>query len=109
MRETENHPIEVTMDVVCGKWKAIILFQLLEGTIRYNELHRKVSGISKKMLTQQLRELEQDLLIKRMEYDELPTRVEYELTTYGRNLEATLYFMAKWGSEHREKMERSGA
>ncbi|WP_017471281.1 winged helix-turn-helix transcriptional regulator [Amphibacillus jilinensis] len=109
MSQVNTHPIAVTMDVVCGKWKAQILFQLLDGKMRYNQLQRTVTGISKKMLTQQLRELEKDLLIKRVDYAETPPKVEYSLTRYGRNLEATLRFMAKWGKEHKEIMEKSGA
>ncbi|WP_112182475.1 MULTISPECIES: helix-turn-helix domain-containing protein [Paraliobacillus] len=109
MDKTYEHPIEVTLNVVCGKWKALILCHLLDRTMRFGELQKKIPKISKKMLAQQLRELEKEQLIEREIFPEVPPKVEYTLTKYGRDLEETLYFMTEWGKEHRDKFEKSGA
>ena len=69
-------PVEIAMDILSGKWKSLMLWHLHEGTKRYKELERIVPGVSQKMLTQQLRELERDGLVERMVYPEVPPRVE---------------------------------
>src|SRR3954464_361861 len=81
-------PVEATLDLIDGKWKAVILYHLLDATIRFNELGRRLSKrISQRMLTRQLRELEGEGLIHREVYAEVPLRVEYSLTNLGRSLE----------------------
>lgn len=95
-----KHPIEVTLEVVCGKWKALILWHLKDGTLRFGELKRTMPEVSRKMLTQQLRELEGDGLVNRHVYKEVPPRVEYSLTQYGKDLEPTLQTLFNWGKEH---------
>ncbi|MEI0736784.1 winged helix-turn-helix transcriptional regulator [Paenibacillus sp. JTLBN-2024] len=91
-------PVETTLDVIGGKWKGIILYQLLEGTKRFNEFRRLNPGITQFMLTLQLRELERDGIIHREIYKEVPPRVEYSLTDFGRTLEPVITSMKTWGS-----------
>jgi len=96
-------PIDVTIKTIGGKWKPIILHHLLSGTKRFGELRRLVPDITQKMLTQQLRELESDKLVRRKVYAEVPPKVEYSLTDYGRTLERVLIELSKWGILHTEK------
>jgi DNA-binding HxlR family transcriptional regulator len=85
------------MDIVGGKWKALILWALKERTHRFGELRRAVPGISEKMLAQQLRELQGNGIVRRAEYDEVPPRVEYSLTDAGRSLLEALLPLGDWG------------
>jgi DNA-binding HxlR family transcriptional regulator len=98
--------IDAAMDVVTGKWKSLILWELEHGTRRFGELRRALPGISEKMLTQQLRDMEQDGLIHREVYKEVPPKVEYWLTNEGRSLNAALGPLGDWGEE---RMQRIGA
>jgi DNA-binding HxlR family transcriptional regulator len=91
-------PIEVTLEVIGGVWKVVIVRELLEGTRRYGELHRRLRGVTHKMLTQQLRELERDGLLVRKVYPQVPPKVEYSLTRLGRSLSPLLGAMQKWGT-----------
>lgn len=89
---------ELTLAVIGGKWKLIILWHLgLEGTKRFSELKRLIPSITQKMLTNQLRELEDDRLVHRQVYAEVPPRVEYSLTEYGESLMPILRMMYDWG------------
>ncbi|MBJ9989555.1 MULTISPECIES: helix-turn-helix domain-containing protein [Paenibacillus] len=101
-------PVEATLSVVGGKWKAVILWRLVGGTKRFNELQRSISQITRKMLTEQLRELEQDNLIIRTVYPEVPPKVEYSLSEYGRTFIPVLDAMAQWGLVHRELVSDPG-
>jgi len=92
-------PIEATLDVIGGMWKVVIVRELLKGTRRYGELHRGVPGATHKMLTQQLRELERDGLLTRKVYLQVPPKVEYALTPFGRRLDPVLDAMQEWGAE----------
>lgn len=94
-------PIEVTLDVIGGKWKGMVLHRLLEGTVRFNEMRRLIPRITQRMLTMQLRELERDGVIRRKVYAEVPPKVEYELTDFGRSLAPILAQMAEWGEKYR--------
>jgi DNA-binding HxlR family transcriptional regulator len=99
--------IDAAMDVVGGKWKVLILWELeARGVRRFGELRRGLPGVSEKMLIQQLRELEQDGIVDREVYREVPPRVEYRLTESGTALNAALEPLDRWG---RERMERIGA
>jgi DNA-binding HxlR family transcriptional regulator len=89
--------VEATLSVIGGLWKAVILFHLLDGKKRFGELSRLVPGATQRMLTLQLRELEGDGVISRTVFPEVPPRVEYELTDFGRSLEPVLLTMRDWG------------
>lgn len=91
-------PVEACFEVIGGKWKGVILFHLLGGTKRFNELMRLVPGVTQRMLTRQLRELEDDGIVARKVYAEVPPRVEYSLTEFGRTLEDLLQHLQRWGA-----------
>lgn len=96
---------ELTLAVIGGKWKLIILWHLgHEGTKRFGELNKLIPHITKKMLTNQLRELEDDQLISRKVYSEVPPRVEYSLTEYGISLMPVLQMMYEWGKNYGESV-----
>ncbi|MEM9290254.1 MAG: helix-turn-helix domain-containing protein [Acidobacteriota bacterium] len=101
-------PIERVLDVFAGKWKPAILFALEnEGTLRFNELRRLTIGISQRMLTQQLRQLERDGVVKREQFLEIPPRVEYSLTDLGRSLSAVESAIDAWGDAHMDEVEEA--
>jgi DNA-binding HxlR family transcriptional regulator len=93
-------------DVIGGKWKAVILWELRDGAVRFGELKRRVEGISEKMLIQQLRELEQDKLVARRVFHEVPPRVEYSLSKWGVSLNAALADLADWGEAYAKETGR---
>jgi DNA-binding HxlR family transcriptional regulator/CheY-like chemotaxis protein len=95
-----NCPVEVTLEVIGGKWKCVILWWLRRDAKRFGELMQLIPDISQKVLTDQLRELEADGLISRTEYREVPRRVEYALTTYGETLRPITDLMCRWGETH---------
>lgn len=93
--------IELTLEIISGKWKALILWNLGNyGTIRFNEFKRRIPGITQKMLTQQLRDLENNKLLTRKIYPQVPPMVEYSLTELGENLMPILEEMDKWGKNY---------
>jgi DNA-binding HxlR family transcriptional regulator len=98
-----NMPVEATLEVIGGKWKVVILCHLKKDQKRTCELRRLMPGITQKMLTQQLRELEEDGVILRKVYNQVPPKVEYSLTEYGRSLESILDSLCAWGEGHLEK------
>ncbi|AEI46371.1 DNA-binding HxlR family transcriptional regulator [Paenibacillus mucilaginosus] len=95
--------VELTLKVIGGKWKPVILCHLTDGTMRFGELKREMPSITQKMLTQQLRELEQDGIIHRQIYHQVPPKVEYSLTEYGITVKELLDVMSAWGERHRER------
>lgn len=97
--------LEAALLVVGGKWKPLILFHLGPQRRRFGELRRLVSGVSEKMLIQQLRELQADGVIDRFDFREIPPKVEYALTPLGRTLAAALLPLCEWGSAHSEAIE----
>ena len=99
-------PVETTLRVIGGKWKAVILWWLGQDIHRFGELRRKIPGITVKMLTQQLRELEADGIVHREVYPEVPPKVEYSLTDYGRSLEKITDLMCDWGTKHLQRTAR---
>lgn len=96
-------PILTTLQVIGGKWKPLILFYLKRGTLRFSELRRSVPQVTQKMLTDQLRELERDGIVHREVYPQVPPKVEYSLTPYGKSLAPVLEAMATWGTKHRRR------
>lgn len=93
-------PIAATLELIGGRWKTIILFYLSSGKKRFGEVSVRIPTISRKVLTQQLRELEKDGLIHRRQYKEIPPRVEYSLTELGKSLSPVFREMSIWGKEN---------
>jgi len=96
-------PVKLTTDVIGGKWKPLILFYLETGTKRFGELQKLIPGMTKKMLTQHLRDLERDEVIRRRVYAVVPPKVEYSLTRHGESLKPILKLMSAWGTKHRKR------
>ncbi|MBM7618768.1 DNA-binding HxlR family transcriptional regulator [Bacillus tianshenii] len=99
-----NISVEATLEVIGGKWKCVILCHLTHGKKRTSELKRLMPGITQKMLTQQLRELEEDGVINRIVYNQVPPKVEYELSEYGWSLQEILDSLCAWGAKHITKV-----
>ncbi|MFD0049675.1 winged helix-turn-helix transcriptional regulator [Actinomycetes bacterium NPDC127524] len=95
-----NISVEATLEVIGGKWKCVILCHLTHGKKRTSELKRLMPNITQKMLTQQLRELEEDGVINRIIYQQIPPKVEYELSEYGWSLKEILDSLCLWGENH---------
>lgn len=95
-------PLEVTTSLVGGKWQCVILWHLREGTLRFRQLQKRLPGITPKMLTQQLRGLEDSGLISRKVYPVIPPKVEYSLTDYGETFLPILEAMYRWGKQYSE-------
>lgn len=89
--------VEAAIGLIDGKWKSVILFHLMEGTLRFNELRRHIPGVTQRMLTNQLRELEEDGLIYRKVYAQVPPKVEYSLSPLGNSMEPILLALKGWG------------
>jgi DNA-binding HxlR family transcriptional regulator len=98
-----NCPVKLTASIIGGKWKPSLLFHLEGRTRRFCELQRLIPGLTKKMLTQHLRELEGDGIVHRKVYAEVPPRVEYSLTRHGESLKPILKLMSAWGNRHRAR------
>ena len=92
--------VEAAIGLIDGKWKSVILWHLLRGTLRFNEIRREVAGVTPRMLTNQLRELEQDGLIRREVYAQVPPKVEYSLSPLGLSMAPILQALKVWGDEN---------
>lgn len=103
--ERSTCPVECALKAIGGRWKVLILRELFLGTKRFGELHRALHGITQKMLTQQLRELEQDGIVSRYVYQQVPPKVEYSLTNMGQTLKPILDSMHEWGIKYLEQPE----
>ena len=97
-------PVEITMGLIGDKWKVLIIRDLLTGTKRFGELKKSVTGITQKVLTTNLRQMEASGLISRKVYPEVPPRVEYSLSKTGLSLKPILDSMVKWGNEYRDNL-----
>ena len=104
-KELPACPVETTLTLISDKWKVLILRDLMTGTKRFGELKRSVGNVSQKVLTAQLREMEQSGLLTRTVYPEVPPRVEYTLTDLGRSLKPILDAMRNWGEAYQAKSE----
>lgn len=98
-------PVETTLTLISDKWKVLVLRDLMPGTKRFGELKKSIGTVSQKVLTAQLREMEQSGLLTRTVYPEVPPRVEYTLTELGRSLKPILDAMYSWGEEYQAKQE----
>lgn len=99
-------PVETTLTLISDKWKVLILRDLLPGTKRFGELKKSIGHVSQKVLTVQLRQMEQSGLVNRKVYAEVPPKVEYSLTDVGYSLKPILDAMWTWGEEYQKKMEK---
>ncbi len=97
-------PVEVALDVIGGKWKGVILFYLLDGKKRFGELQKLIPRITQRMLTLQLRELENHGIIHREVYKEVPPKVEYYLTEFGETLKPIILLMRDWGDTYKQQV-----
>lgn len=102
-------PTELTLSVIAGKWKILVIHWLLDGPKRFNQLQRELGGITHRTLSKQLKEMEEDGLITRTDYGEIPPRVDYRLTPLGRSLTPILYAMEEWALAHGDMLERRKA
>ena len=98
-----NCPVEYTASIISNKWKVLILRDLITGTKRYNELNRSVVGISAKVLTQNLKDVENDGIVKRKVYPVVPPKVEYSLTEKGMELKSVLDMMKEFGIKYKDQ------
>ncbi len=96
--------VQATLKVLGGKWKILILWHLKDKARRFSELKRLIPEITEKMLIQQLRELEKDEIVNRKVYSDVPPKVEYSFTDYGRSLEPALKALCEWGEEHLKRI-----
>ncbi len=104
---TEDCPIRNVVAQLGDKWSVLILFSLVEGADRFNSLKSRVVGISQRMLTQTLRDLEREGYVTRTVYAEVPVKVEYDLTKMGRDLVKPLYQLVSWAETHHDEIKRS--
>ncbi|WP_283607161.1 winged helix-turn-helix transcriptional regulator [Faecalispora anaeroviscerum] len=101
--EKENYytcPIDFTISLIGDKWSMWILWSLLDGPLRFNELKRVIPGITEKMLIQQLKKFEKNNIVSRKAYAEVPPKVEYQLTNHGESLKTIMLLIQQWGEEH---------
>lgn len=99
--------VEAAISLIDGKWKSVVLFHLLDGTLRFNELRRQIPGVTQRMLTNQLRELEEDGLIRRKIYAQVPPKVEYSLSPLGRSIEPILLALKEWGDTNIDRFSKT--
>jgi DNA-binding HxlR family transcriptional regulator len=98
-------PVQDALYILSGKWKIPIIIALIHGNKRFKELHREITGITAKMLSKELKELEVNALVTRTVYDTIPVSVEYELTAYGTTLDEVIMALRDWGLKHRQKIK----
>lgn len=105
MNPTDLCPVSATLELIGGKYKGLILWHLSTGTLRFSQLQKRIKRATAKMLTQQLRELEQDKLVTRQIFPVIPPKVEYSLTPLGKSLMPVLASMRDWGAEYLRSMD----
>ena len=99
-KEISDWPITKTLEFIGGRWKTVILYILDDRTLRFGEISARIPAISRKVLTEQLKELVKDGILSRVKYNETPPKVEYSVTEFGKSLKNVLAEMEKWGFEH---------
>ena len=99
---SDGCPVEAALEQIAGKWKGLIVYHLLEETLRFNELARRVGNVTQRSLTKQLRELEADGIVHRKVFAVVPPRVDYSLTAKGRQLRDVINALGTWGTEFRK-------
>jgi len=99
----EGCPVEATLDLIDGKWKGVILYHLMDGTLRFNELGRRLRGITPRMLAKQLRELEEGGLVTRTVHAQVPPRVDYALSEEGESMRSVIDALHDWGLGRRAR------
>lgn len=97
-------PVETALEVIGGKWKGVILYHLMSGTKRFGELRRIYPKVSHQILTLQLRELEREGIIERITYNQVPPKVEYSLTEFGKTLNPIISLLKEWGELYNERV-----
>lgn len=103
---TFNCGLEAALSMLGGKWKPLVLYNLAQHVHRYGELKRAIGGVTDKVLIQQLKELERDEIVARVDFQEIPPKVEYSLTPFGQSLAKALGGLCAWGTEHMQTVER---
>ena len=98
-------PVEAALEQISGKWKGLIIYHLLSGTLRFSELSRKVGKVTQRSLTKQLRELEAEGIVHRKVYPVVPPKVEYSLTEKGQSLREVIMALGDWGQKHPRKLD----
>jgi len=99
-------PVEITLSLIGDKWKVLIIRDLLTGTKRFGELRKSLNGVSQKVLTQHLRSMEENKLVNREVFAEVPPRVEYSLTEVGHSLKTILEVMWQWGEDYKANSDQ---
>lgn len=97
-------PVKDALDILSGKWKLQIIISLMFGNKRFSQMAKDIPGITDKMLSKELRDLEMNQLVKRTVYDSVPVIVEYSMTTYGKTLEKLIQELGDWGVKHRKRI-----
>ncbi|MBX2854180.1 MAG: helix-turn-helix transcriptional regulator [Rhodobacteraceae bacterium] len=103
---SDGCPVEAALEQIAGKWKGLIIHHLMDGTLRFNELSRRVVNVTQRSLTKQLRELEADGIVNRKVFAVVPPRVEYSLTEKGQRLRAAIDALRDWGLQHPRSQDR---
>jgi len=101
--------LDAALAVIGGKWKPLVLYHLAKGALRYGELKRAVGSVTHKVLIQQLKDLEADGVVKRVDYGEVPPRVDYSLSKFGQTLASALAPLCQWGTDHTREINRTVA
>ena len=99
-------PVRDALDIINGKWKLPIIISLSFGNKRFSEIAKEIPGITDKMLSKELRDLEVNQLVKRTVYDAIPVVIEYSMTPYGKSLDKVIESLCEWGTQHRKRIMR---
>ena len=105
MKQLSTCPAELTVKLIAGRWKIVILWYLFQDVKRFSELRRALTGVTQKVLTQQLREMERDGMIARQVFAQVPLKVEYSVTPLGASLKPVVEAMHQWGAAHASSAE----